>query len=199
MIYLIDEKIKRQVRYGWSYDKFLDYRETITLVSDYDQLKKITSQKMLESDKNIIILHDSFFKNLNIEEKNVTEFKNRIQINGLYYVTFDGSFNSTFYDKKNLQLTVNQLYLNLQDFLENKTAIDLRILAYGLNFKKEEFFTIKNNVWNFLFRYDDLYRLNDQDKYNLLEFVNFNEVIVTVLEKNNSVAEIKYILNKWTI
>ena len=61
MIYLIDEKIKRQARYGWSYAKFLDYRETITLVSDYDQLKTITSQKMLEGDKNIIILFTFLF------------------------------------------------------------------------------------------------------------------------------------------
>lgn len=198
MIYLIDEKKERQVKYGWSLDRFLKYKDIFTIVSDYEQLKDISSTTLLDSPNNIIMLHDSFFKNLDIDEKVVYEFKNRIRSNDLYFVTFGGSFDSTFYDNKTLQLRVHQFYRNLQNFLEN-SYIDLRILAYGNNFKNEEFLTIKNMVWNFLFRYNDLDKLTDQDKYNLLTSVKFNELITNVLEECNSVAEIKTILNKWKI
>jgi hypothetical protein len=198
MIYLIDEKKERQVKYGWSLDRFLKYKDIFTIVSDYEQLKNISSTTILDSPNNIIMLHDSFFKNLDIDEKVVYEFKNRIRSNDLYFVTFGGSFDSTFYDNKTLQLRVHQFYRNLQNFLEN-SYIDLRILAYGNNFKNEEFLTIKNMVWNFLFRYNDLDKLTDQDKYNLLTSVKFNELITNVLEECNSVAEIKTILNKWKI
>jgi hypothetical protein len=198
MIYLLDEKKERQIKYGWSLDRFLKYKDIFTIVSDYEQLKSITSTTILDSPSNIIMLHDSFFKNLDIEEKDVYEFKNRIKSNDLYFVTFGGSFDSTFYDNKTLQLRVHQFYRNLQNFLEN-SLIDLRILAYGNNFENEEFLTIKNIIWNFLFQYDDLYKLSDEDKYNLLTSVKFNELITNIIDECHSVAEIKTILNKWKI
>ena len=198
MIYLIDEKKERQLKYGWSFNRFLKYKDSLTVISDYDQLKNITSTTILDSPTNIIILHDSFFKNLDIEEKYVQEFKNRIKSNGLYFVTFGGSYDSIYYENKILELKVNQLYRNLQNFLENSLT-DLRILAYGENYEKEEFLSIKNNVWNFLFRYDDLYKLSPDDKYKLLTEVKFNDFVTNILDKCGSVSEIKTILNKWKI
>jgi len=198
MIYLIDEKKERQLKYGWSSERFLKHKNILTVVSDYKQLENITSKTLLDSPNNIIMLHDSFFKNLDILEKDVIEFKNRIQSKGLYYVTFGGSFDSTYYDDKTLQLKVKLFYSNLENFLENH-SIDLRILAYGINFEKEEFLTIKNNVWNFLFRYDNLYKLSPDEKYKLLTSVKFNELVTKTLDTCGSVAEIKTILNKWKI
>ena len=198
MIYLIDEKKERQVKYAWPTDRFLKYKDLLTVVSDYEQLKNLTSKTLLDSPSNILMLHDSFFKNLDIEEKIIKEFKDRVQSNGLYFITFGGSFDSTYYNNKTLQLNVYHFYRNLQTFLET-SSMDLRILAYGENFEKEEFLTIKNNVWNFLFQYDILCKLTPEDKYKLLTELKFNELVTNILDECSSVAEIKTILNKWEI
>lgn len=198
MIYLIDEKKERQLKYGWNIDNFLKYKNVITTISDYNELKHITSKAILENPSNVILLHDSFFKNLEISSKVLKGFKNSIENSGLRYVTFGGSFDSTYYDDKILQLNVKQFYLNLESFVEI-SPIDLRILAYGINFEKEEFLTIKTLVWNFLFRYTDLHRLSSEEKYQLLTAVKFNELLTEIVDTCESVAEIKTLLNKWKI
>jgi hypothetical protein len=198
MIYLIDEKKERQLKYGWSSDRFSEYVEVLEVISNYEKLKEITSKTLLNNQGNFILLHDSFFKNLDIEEKYVVEFKHLIHSNGLFYVTFGGSFDSTYYDNKILQVKVNQFYTNLQNFLESSSK-DLRILAYGNNFEKEEFLTIKNKVWNFLFGFDDLIKLTPEDKFKLLTNVQFNNEVTSVVDKCDSVAEIKTILSRWKI
>lgn len=198
MIYLIDEKKERQNKYGWTTERFQQYKNELIIVSNYVVLQNITSKIILENSNNIVMLHDSFFKNENVEEYDIQKFKNKIESCGLKFITFGGSFDSIYYKDKILQLQVSRFYSNLQLFIENPSK-ELRILAYGNEFEKEEFLLIKNSVWNFLFRYDDLYRLTADDKFKLLTELKFNKLVTSVLDKCNSVSEIKTILNKWKI
>lgn len=78
MIYLIDEKVERQLSYGWSDNRFEIYKSNLIRIVNYEDLQDVSSHGILE-EGNIVLLHDSFFKNLKVSEQHEEIFKNKIK------------------------------------------------------------------------------------------------------------------------
>lgn len=195
MIYLLDEKKNRQEKYGWLDEKFNQYSSEITLVNNFKKLKEISSDVLLSDSSNIILLHDSFFKNLDLTDKSSFDFKERVKKRDIRLVTFGGSFSVTEYSEKSLQIPVSELYQNLEIYI--KTDIEnLRILAYGINYEIEEWLNIKNIIDNYLFKFDDGYDLNENEIYELQKKTFFNEEIMSMLGGVQNVGTLKSMLIK---
>jgi len=194
MIYLIDEKLNRQQSYGWDMNRFEKYAEKITLISDFKMLQEVTSKKLLEKSENVIMIHNSFFKNLNVEEKELFDFKNRIRTNQIKLVIFGGSFNKTSANNRELEMPVSAFYKNLDLYLNHEND-DLLILAYGKNAEKEKWLVIKNKVANFLFAFDNNYMLSDNEVFEIQQMSEFNDRIINILDESRKIADIKTLLN----
>lgn len=193
MIYLIDEKKNRQFKYGWSNDHFATYSNRVTLISDYKTLKDVSLKKILESPENIIMIHNSFFKNLKVEEKELFEFKNRIRRNGNILIIFGGSFNKTSINSNELEMPVAAFYKNLELFL-NQQDYNLLVLAYGLNSEKELWLGIRNKIDNYLFPFEFNHDLSDNEVFEIQKLSDFNSKIVEVLDTTQNVGYIKSLL-----
>jgi len=193
MIYLIDEKKNRQLKYGWGETHFKKYIDKITLISDYDTLKNISFRKLLEKPENIIMIHNSFFKNLNLEEKELFEFKNRIREKENKLIIFGGSFDKTSINGNELEMPVYAFYKNLELFL-SQVDHELLVLAYGLNSEKELWLEIRNKIDNFLFLYENDYNLSNNDVFEIQKLSGFNNRIIEVLDKSKNVGIIKKLI-----
>jgi len=196
MIYLIDEKIERQKSYGWDTDRFELYQSELKRIIDYDGLKLISSNTIFQ-EGNIILLHDSFFKNLKISEKDAEKFKDKIRVSKCLkcFVFFGGSYDSTYINNGNLEIKDDIFYSNLESFFKSENKI-VNILAYGKNFKYEEFCNLKNHIWTYLFMFKDEEFLSKEAKFDILKISNYNERISEIFERNNSVLFLKTELSK---
>lgn len=199
MIYLIDEKTERQSSYGWTNERFIEYKSKIARVKNYNELKDISSQVILD-EGNVVLLHDSFFKNLNISEKDEERFKNKIKEskNIKSYVLFGGSYDSVYVKDSNLEIKDDVFYSHLETYLNSENK-KVEIFAYGENFKLEEFCHLKNEIWTYLFLLDDKHLLNENEKYEIQKISNYDERIKEILKNKISVLFLKTKLNKWRI
>jgi len=199
MIYLIDEKLERQLSYGWPNSRFDAYKSNIIRVLNHKELQEISSQVILE-DGNIVLLHDSFFKNLKISEKDAEKFKTKIKESKRIksYVFFGGSYDSIYINEGNLEVKDDIFYSHLESYLQSNTK-KVDILAYGEIFKHEEFSHLKNDIWTYLFLFKDEHLLNKEEKFEILKMSNYDERISEILKNKISVLVLKTELNKWTI
>ena len=195
MIYLIDEKKERRNNYGWSEERLFIYADQLTVISDQEDLEKISSETILESNSNIVLLHDSFFNNINLDEVTSVIFKEKIRKRGLKLVTFGGSFPSIFFQEKLSQLPVKIFYNNLEFFLKDESK-ELKTIAYGKNSEEEEWLDLKNRVYNYLFRFSSNHILTKQEIFDLLDSVSMSEKIIVYTNSYSKVGDIKNILNK---
>lgn len=142
MIYLIDDKINRQMNAGWDLDKFKEYEKYIVPIHTYSDMKNLDYRKSMFSSDNVILFHESFFHNeVNTQLADINDIRNNLEEfaknnPSAYYVSFSGS-NST----RNLQnnagsLPVNILYQNLEYFIssvQKSNKYDISFLFYGEN------------------------------------------------------------------
>lgn len=199
MIYLIDEKIERQQSYGWSKERFGIYKSNMMRIVDYEELQNISSQVIL-GEGNVVFLHDSFFKNLKIAEKDAEKFKNKIKESKRIssYVFFGGSYDSIYLYDGNLEIKDDIFYSHLDSYLKSENK-KVDILAFGDNFEQEEFCRLNNDIWTYIFLFEDKYLLGEEEKFDILKIANYNERIEAILEDKISVLYLKTELNRWPI
>lgn len=197
MIYLIDEKKNRQEKFGWSQQNFSAFNDVIIVIYDVQTFDLKVEESNFWSSDNIVLLHDSFFKNTSGTCLNSTAFKTKLLSLGIVLVIFGGSFSSIYMSDSEMQLPVSKFYDHLGTYLKNKER-DIRILAFGDN-NYDEGDEIKNKVWQYLYSFQSEYILNDKEIYALQEILEFNDQCLEILSKNQMVSQIKYYFSKWEI
>jgi len=155
MIYLIDDKINRQLDYGWNPEKFEFYSDSILSIHLYKDIDETTRNEMF-SPGNIILFHESFFDNtLNAHNSHAIDIRNNLNefsdVNKESRVVyFSGSKNSRRLDQNIAFISVSILYQNLETFIQKvkKGDNDLRYLLFGENYKIEEILLNKLELAN---------------------------------------------------
>ena len=192
-IFLIDEKIDRQEKYGWTAERLKEKK--IECIKDYNAFKEIGFNTICQKE-NIVFFHDSFFRNQTTEEKYQQDFEQKAQ-NLFRYVKFGGSigFTDIAEGRKNcITLPVSQFYTHLESVLNDKEDMTEKI-AYGENYKQENLLVLKNNLWNKIFSYPYEETLKDDKKDKILEDLNYDETIENIFNKSSTILEIKNAFN----
>ena len=142
MIYLIDDKTNRQQDFGWDENKIGSFKDILISISRYDQIEDIEQRKLMFSDKNIILFHESFFDNVeNKHNKDASEIRNNLvkfaeKNKNFKVVFFSGSYNSREINETGGSIPVYILYQNMDCFLSNykeNGLIELKFLFFGKN------------------------------------------------------------------
>jgi CheY-like chemotaxis protein len=137
MIYLIDDKRKRQQDFGWSDNKFAQYSHILKPLYNIEDIRKIDDD--LYSEKNIIIYHESFLDFTNDKYKAVKQREKLIEkaaeTNELSLAFFSGSVGSRSLDENIATLPVSTLYQNLEVLVShhNQGSVELKYLLFGEN------------------------------------------------------------------
>lgn len=156
MIYLIDDKKNRQSNYGWSKEKLEIYMEVLTPIHTYSEIEKTEERDKIFKEGNTIILHESFFDNIDVIHKsNSLEIINKLNDfsnynEGFNLVTFSGSKNSRKLVKNIGSLPVSVMYQNLSVFIEKikNGESNLEYLLFGENIKLEKELVEKYRNWH---------------------------------------------------
>lgn len=138
MVILIDDKKSRQLDYGWNPQRFDEFKEKILPIRTYDFLENDYSFLLQEG--NTILLHESFFNDIDDEHKalancfsNIIEdYAKKKQIQVAY---FSGSKTSRKIDGNIAYLPVYVMYEHLQQYLLNSPNEDgsINYLLWGNN------------------------------------------------------------------
>ncbi len=183
MIYLIDDKINRQIDAGWDSERFEPFVNLIKPIHLFSEIESINDRLEIFSDKNnIIFFHESFFDNvLNRHHLEGHEIRNRLiefstQNPTFYLVFFSGSKNTRSISKNIVHLPVHVLYQNLEIFLFNlsNNDLNLRYLVFGKNPQIEEELLIKLNLANKDIE-DDFFLQNSESK-NFIAVTQLGEI-----------------------
>lgn len=190
MIYLIDEKQKRQQNYGWNSTKFEQYGEILTPIHHVELLEDI-GKEVLFTEENIILFHDSFFDTPSNKHEDSSEaLKSRLQAKSdtLKIASFSGGVSSrTLLGENFASLHVSWVYKNLAYFLENysKGDANLKYLVFGPNHKYEEVASLRAQLWN------QFYTLGATQSHTLQgeQIILINKIIGT-LELDESIKDL---------
>lgn len=196
-IFLIDEKKERQEKYGWTDDRLSHYKDLVC-IHDFETLKTLGSDRICQKG-NIVFFHDSFFRNLSIEERHQQTFEQKLR-EKTKYVKFGGSFGATHISEDNQMavLPVSHFYNHLESFLQSEEkGYPLLTLAYGENYEQEKWLQLKNNLWNRLFSYPANISLSEKERENILDYMDYDPTIETILGQNHTIVAIKNTLNQW--
>jgi DNA-binding NarL/FixJ family response regulator len=143
MIYLIDDKDKRQEEYGWTKQVFKTLEKNITPLYDINDINKVEDE--LYQNENVILYHESFLDFTQSKDKAVEQRKRLLkeaQTNpDLTVAFFSGSQSSRSVEKNTAYLPVSVLYENLHSFVEHNENKDefLKYLLYGEDPDIEEY------------------------------------------------------------
>ena len=196
-IFLLDEKKERQEKYGWTEERLSHYKDLVC-IRDYETLKNLGSDRICQRG-NIVFFHDSFFRNLSIEEGHQQTFEQKLQQN-TKYVKFGGSFGATHIseDGQMAVLPVSHFYSHLESFLQSERKdYPLQILAYRENYQHEKWLELKNKLWNRLFSYPANKQLSEKERENILEKMDYDPTIEAILDQNHTIIAVKNTLNQW--
>lgn len=141
MIYLIDDKKKRQEDFGWTEDRLKLYKNIQAIYS----LKDLRARNSdIFQRGNLVIYHESFLDNTPIKGESVIKrgkLEEYAKENPDFYLSiFSGSKSSRFLEKNVAHLPVSIVYQNL-DVLSDKVSegdINLKYLLFGKNPEIEE-------------------------------------------------------------
>ena len=159
MIYLIDDKTNRQEDFGWNENIIESYTDVLVSISRYNQIEEIELRKLMFSDNNIILFHESFFDNIeNKQNKDVNEIRNDLIKNtkekqNFKVIFFSGSYNSREINETGGSMPVSILYQNLAFFLNNyieTETTELKFLFFGKNPEIENILIHKRETANSL-------------------------------------------------
>lgn len=179
MIYIIDEKTKRQTSYGWDTRRFQKYNEVITPINDYSFLGSEVFEDEVLSEGNIVLFHESFFNGI-AEDKRVfaKDFLRKLdafaKIGMVVY--YGGSKSSRKINGNVAFLPVSVMYQHLETYL-NRTKegiADINYLIWGENPLIEKFIIEKIANANEKM-------LDDLDGYNA---VANKSLVITSSDKN---------------
>lgn len=183
MIYLIDDKINRQIESGWDIERFKTFVEFIKPIHLYSEIENEKEREEIFADKkNIILFHESFFDNvLNKHHLYGHEIRNRlIQFSihnpEFYIVFFSGSKNTRSIFKNIVHLPVSILYQNLETFLVNikNNDLNLRYLMFGEKPQIEEELLSKLNTANK--NIEDDFFIQNQNSKNFIAVSQLGEI-----------------------
>lgn len=158
MIYLLDDKKKRQSSYGWTEDILNKYKDVLRSISTSNEAIRF-KDSIFSEDENVILFHESFFDTSDsIHRKESLQIKIDIEkyaLNNLNcnLAVFSGSKNSRKKINNLIHLPVSVLYKNLEIFLEKYRTNDNRMeyLLYGENFLLEERLNVQLEIYKLLF------------------------------------------------
>lgn len=207
MILLIDEKIKRQINYGWNENRFLKFQQKIdfrrvTSVEDLEKTRYEFLNKMIHPE--IILLHISFYDNLN-QKKTINEIIETAISKETILVQFSGSFQTRKIIGNIVTLSPQAFYGNLESALnqyinKNKISVLPKYFAFGDNYELEELLLAKSEIWEQLFdlcgeKQIDIenYIDNYKDNIDVIERLTNSK---NIYSENISVSEFKYNINK---
>lgn len=135
MIYLVDEKSKRQVDFGINKDTLSTFGDVLKPVHSIEELRNCTPDEF-ENPNNWFLFHDSFLTNLgNFESKKKQQLIDKTKL-GVNLVLFGGSGTLSLRQSINNHFhkcSVHVLYRNLVYFLEcaSRKEFDIDNLFYG--------------------------------------------------------------------
>ena len=132
MIYLIDEKIKRQASYGWSVSRFEKYKEVIEPINNYSRFEDEKSLDDIFTEGNVILFHESFFNGIAGSKRDIAQsFMQRLKVFGEkeIVVYYGGSKSSRKVDGNSVYLPVSVLYEHLETYL-NRSSKDHNEIVY---------------------------------------------------------------------
>lgn len=147
MIYLIDDKIKRQEGFGWTVRELEENKNFIKAFHTYSQFSDLTVRTEIFKDGNVILFHESFFDaEKNKQNKDVNDIRTQLlnfanENPNSIYVTFSGSNDTREFEGNSASVPVSILYKNLSDFLlffQESGNYDLNKLLYGRNSEIEK-------------------------------------------------------------
>ncbi len=202
MIYLIDDKGERQKNLGWSKDVLMKYKEILIPIYTAD----ILEEKRLEilNENNIIFYHESFFDNPNnFHKKSSLKIKQDLidysDKKSLKVVFFSGSIGARSFEKNRVSLPVGILYKNLHSFLDEYILsgqnINLKQIAYGIEYIKEEILEKKLKIWEML-KNDDVGNFTNNPQLNFL-LEEYQKLTQKKLSLDSiSIDYLKYQINK---
>jgi len=128
MIYVIDEQINRQIEYGWTKERFVQYNTIVKTIYKKEEF----SEEILKRN-NIIFLHESF-PDKDIKNKIYDSKREKLISIGV----FSGSKNERKRGEGRIDLPVSVFYSNLAIFL-NKIKEDILNVNYLLYGEEPEF------------------------------------------------------------
>lgn len=142
MIYLIDDKKERQFTYGWTISKFDLFKDVVFPIYTYSEMSDENFRQEIFSKDNVILIHESFFKNpinasvnkeFEVIRKDIYSYTEK-NPNALI-VFFSGSIASRKSDKNISYMPVSLFYQNLEFFLGHYRYNDSNIdyLFFGKN------------------------------------------------------------------
>lgn len=138
MIYIIDEKTKRQTSYGWDAHRFQKYNEVITPINDYSFLGSEGFEDDMLSAGNVVLFHESFFNGIAEDKKGIAkDFLRKLDIFGQIgmVVYYGGSKSSRKINGNVAFLPVSVMYQHLETYLNRiKDGVDdINYLIWGEN------------------------------------------------------------------
>jgi hypothetical protein len=200
MIYLIDDKEKRQNSFGWTKDilkKHADILQPIYNSIELDQL----SENIFSNTSNCVLLHESFF-----EASENKHQKNSIQIRfelvsyanknpNFLLGIFSGSKNSRVVENNIAHLPVSLVYQNLEYFIlkYKNGAPQLKYLLFGRNPEIEKVLASKFAIYKKLF---SKVTLNDNISItNEINVLNMTQNKDLIIKDGMDVATFKKVIN----
>lgn len=136
MIYIIDDKKDRQSKYSWTEEKLKFYKDEIVPIWTYEDMKSEDFRRQMFHEKNILIIHESFFNNIEHHRvKNIVEVKERLKSRENLVIYFSGGIYSRSKNANRIYLPISTLYQNLELYILKKRQNDTNIdyLIYGKN------------------------------------------------------------------
>ena len=138
MIYIIDEKTKRQESYGWNAQRFEKFKGVIIPINDYLSFESEGFADEVLSEGNVVLFHESFFNGIAYEKSAMAkDFIHKLdgfgQIGIVVY--YGGSKSSRKVNGNVAFLPVSVMYQHLETYL-NKTKegnADINYLIWGEN------------------------------------------------------------------
>lgn len=146
MIYLIDDKVSRQLDFGWDQSKFDHYKDVLVVISTIEKIQEYERKESFQAEENIILFHESFFNNIHQKHKRFAEtFTNKLSefsnsSNFPKTVLFSGSYGSREFSEYGGSLSVSIMYQNLGVFLDHcidDKSVNLDYLFFGENIEIE--------------------------------------------------------------
>lgn len=138
MIYIIDEKIKRQESYGWNAQRFEKFKGVIIPINDYLSFESEGFADEILSEGNVVLFHESFFNGIAYEKRAIArEFIHKLdgfgQIGIVVY--YGGSKSSRKVNGNVAFLPVSVMYQHLETYLNktNEGKADINYLIWGEN------------------------------------------------------------------
>ena len=216
MIYIVDDKTKRQKDYGWGKERFDKFASIVKPISTFAELEK-NEDEML-SKNSIILFHESFHDSIGSNEQTkLKKIEDELDTNkkSLYIARFSGSSSTRWIDEESAEgrycaLPPDVLYENLETFINhvNEGVINFRYLLFGENYQVEEDIRAYISAINDKNAEDQAFAETDQKLFFAINFDSDLSIIPPFdnyksddawdfYDQNVTDADLDELVNKW--